>query len=243
MTRRRRWIVGAAFVVAVGGPVASAVRAPVARAGSTCFGAPVTIVGSDGPDAIKGTSGPDVIDGEGGDDVIDGGGGDDRICGGPGDGASMQACCVVAQRIRAALAEQRLEAFPKTSGAAGLHVVVPLGPGHGYAETKAFARAVAARLAAADPDLVVDRMERTRRRGRVFIDWSQNDERKSTVAPYSLRATVRPLASTPLDWDEVDAAAAGRRSLVFDAAAVRRRLDAAGDLFRPVLDLDQRLPA
>jgi Ca2+-binding RTX toxin-like protein len=81
----RRWIVPAAAALLLGGPVAMASRAPVARAGSTCFGAPVTIIGSEGADTIKGTSGPDVIDGEGGDDVIDGGGGDDRICGGPGD--------------------------------------------------------------------------------------------------------------------------------------------------------------
>jgi Ca2+-binding RTX toxin-like protein len=87
--RRRRWIVPAAgaatVVLGLGGPVTIPGRVPIARAGSTCFGAPVTIIGSDGPDTIKGTSGPDVIDGEGGDDVIDGGGGDDRICGGPGD--------------------------------------------------------------------------------------------------------------------------------------------------------------
>jgi len=86
VNRLRLVIPGVAVVaVVLGGPVAAPGRAPVARAGSTCFGAPVTIIGSEGPDTIKGTSGPDVIDGEGGDDVIDGGGGDDRICGGAGD--------------------------------------------------------------------------------------------------------------------------------------------------------------
>jgi len=82
-----RWAApaAAAAVLVFGGPMGGSGRAPLARAGSTCFGAPVTIIGSDGPDVIKGTNGPDVIDGEGGDDVIDGGGGDDRICGGPGD--------------------------------------------------------------------------------------------------------------------------------------------------------------
>src|SRR5205085_5680194 len=86
--RRARWIVPgvvAAAVLGLGGPVMIPGRVPIARAGSMCFGAPVTIIGSDGPDSLKGTSGPDVIDGEGGDDVIDGGGGDDRICGGAGD--------------------------------------------------------------------------------------------------------------------------------------------------------------
>jgi Ca2+-binding RTX toxin-like protein len=88
-SRRRGAVVLAGLALAVvgglGEPVLAPGRAPVAWAGSTCFGAPVTIIGSEGADAIKGTGGPDVIDGEGGDDVIDGGGGDDRICGGSGD--------------------------------------------------------------------------------------------------------------------------------------------------------------
>ena len=83
-TGRRRAVVAAALCVAVGGLVAPG-RSPVARAGSTCLGAPVTITGSEGSDAITGTSGPDVIHGQGGDDVLDGGGGDDRICGGAGE--------------------------------------------------------------------------------------------------------------------------------------------------------------
>jgi bifunctional non-homologous end joining protein LigD len=153
----------------------------------------------------------------------------------PGEGASIATCCTVALRLRTALAADGLEAFPKTSGQAGLHLVVPLRPGPGYAATKAYARALAARLAAAEPGLVVDRMDRSLRRGRVFIDWSQNDERKSTVAPYSLRATPWPLVSTPLRWSEVEDGAAGRRSLLFDTATVLRRLDEAGDLLRPVL--------
>jgi Ca2+-binding RTX toxin-like protein len=82
---RWRWLAPAAAVLALGGPVVVPGRAPLARAGSTCYGAPVTIIGSEDGDAIRGTSGPDVIDGEGGDDVIDGGGGEDRICGGSGD--------------------------------------------------------------------------------------------------------------------------------------------------------------
>lgn len=82
---RWRWIAAAALAVVLGGPMVMPGRAPIARAGSTCLGAPVTIIGSEGADAIKGTSGPDVIHGQGGDDVIDGGGGDDRICGGSGE--------------------------------------------------------------------------------------------------------------------------------------------------------------
>jgi bifunctional non-homologous end joining protein LigD len=160
----------------------------------------------------------------------------------PGEGVSMEGCSRVALWLRDLLAEAGLEGWPKTSGQAGLHVAVPVRTGPGYAETKRFAREMAARLAAEHPGLVVDRMERSRRRGRVFIDWSQNDEHKSTVAPYSLRALPWPSPSTPLHWEEVEAAAAGRWPLVFDAAALLRRLDAAGDLFRPVLEPDQRLP-
>lgn len=86
MTRRRGTVVGSvALLLALVGPVALPGHAPLARAGSTCFGAPITIIGSQGADTIRGTSGPDVIDGEGGDDVIDGNGGDDRICGSGGD--------------------------------------------------------------------------------------------------------------------------------------------------------------
>jgi bifunctional non-homologous end joining protein LigD len=161
----------------------------------------------------------------------------------PGPDVSLRACCVVALRIRDALAAQGLEGFPKTSGAAGLHVVVPIRPGHTYAQTKAFARAAAARLTREDPSLVVDRMERARRQGRIFIDWSQNDERKSTVAPYSARAMTWPTVSTPLRWDEVEEGAVGDRPLVFGLDAVVRRLESMGDLFRPVLGLDQALPA
>ena len=83
MTVRR--IAPAVAVLALVSPAVGPGREPIARAGSTCFGAPITIIGSEGNDAIRGTNGPDVIDGEGGDDVIDGGGGDDRICGSAGD--------------------------------------------------------------------------------------------------------------------------------------------------------------
>jgi bifunctional non-homologous end joining protein LigD len=93
------------------------------------------------------------------------------------------------------------------------------------------------------PCLVVDRMRRSERQGKVFVDWSQNDQHKSTVAPYSLRATAWPLVSTPLTWEEVEAGAAERHRLLFDPVAVQRRLESHGDLYRPVVHLDQRLPA
>jgi bifunctional non-homologous end joining protein LigD len=161
----------------------------------------------------------------------------------PGEGAGVAQACTVALRLREFLAGAGLDAFPKTSGQAGVHVAVPLAVGSAtFAATKAYARAAAARLVAELPDLVVDRSRRSERHGKVFVDWSQNDQHKSTVAPYSLRAAPWPLASTPLSWEEVEAGAAGRHNLLFDAAAVVRRLEGRGDLYRPVIDLDQHLP-
>lgn len=162
----------------------------------------------------------------------------------PGTGADVLDCCRVALWLRAVLADLGLESWAKTSGAKGLHVYVPLNGGHTYEETKAFARAVAALLARAHPDHVVDTMVKTRRAGKVLVDWSQNDAGKSTVAPYSLRGLPLPTASVPLSWDEVEGAvAAGDRRLVtFLADDALRRIDTHGDLFAPVATVEQRLP-
>jgi bifunctional non-homologous end joining protein LigD len=163
----------------------------------------------------------------------------------PGPPADILDCCRVAIRLRDLLHELHLRSFAKTSGSVGLHVYVPLNTPHSYGQTKAFARAVAARLARERPEEVVDRMQRTLRAGKVLIDWLQNDASRSTVAPYSLRATAWPTVSTPVAWGEVEGALAARRAelLTFDAREVRERLDRLGDLFRPVLELSQTLPA
>jgi len=160
----------------------------------------------------------------------------------PGPGASLATCAAVAVLVRDTLAGQGLASFAKTSGWSGLHVVAPLAPTHRYTDTKAFARTVARHLAASHPELVVDRQDRSLRTGRVLIDWSQNDEHKSTAAAYSVRALAFPSVSTPLRWEEVEAAAQGAASLMFDTAAVRQRLERHGDLFRPVKELAQALP-
>jgi len=122
---------------------------------------------------------------------------------------------------------------------------VPLNTPVGYEATKPFARALAELLERREPDLVVSRMAKTERVGRVLIDWSQNDRHKTTVCAYSLRAQPRPTVSTPVTWPEVEAAlAAGTPdALVFDADAVLARVAARGDLFAPVLELTQELPA
>ena len=137
------------------------------------------------------------------------------------------------------------QSFVKTSGSKGLQVYVPLNvEGVAFADTKPFAKAVAELLEQTEPDRVVSRMTKTRREGKVLIDWSQNDRNKTTVCVYSLRARPHQTASTPLDWEEVSAALerGDPAALVFEAAQVLERVADHGDLFAPVLSLKQRLP-
>ncbi len=163
----------------------------------------------------------------------------------PGPPAEMALCCRVGLWLREILEGLGLQSFPKTSGSKGLQVYVPLHTAVTYEETKGFARGLAQRLAAEHPEQVVSRMQKSLREGKVFIDWSQNDEHKTTINVYSLRAKPHPTVSTPLSWDEVEQAArkgtAG--SLVFESEAVLRRVEQQGDLFAPLLTLQQRLPA
>ena len=161
----------------------------------------------------------------------------------PGPPAGLADCCRVAGCIRDVLAGLGLRSWPKTSGGFGIHVYVPLHTPVTYDETKAFARSVARLLERDRPGEVTSLMPTVHRAGRVFVDWSQNDAGKSTVAPYSLRGWEVPTVSTPVTWDEVDAVAGGGdpRSLVFLPDDARRRA-AAGDLFEPVLTTSQVLP-
>jgi bifunctional non-homologous end joining protein LigD len=160
----------------------------------------------------------------------------------PGAPATITACCRVALRIRALLEEEGLESFPKTSGAHGLHVYVPISVSHGFEDTKPFARRVAAALAEELPDQVVDRPSKSLRRGRVLVDWGQNDVNRSTIAVYSLRAAASPAVSTPLRWEEVEAGSEGDPGrLRFGPGEVLDRVDALGDVFWPVMQLRQPL--
>ncbi len=164
----------------------------------------------------------------------------------PGPPADVVACCDVALLLRRLMASLGLESVAKTSGSKGVQVYVPLNqPGTTYDETKAFAHAVARLLEQRHPELVVERMTKSLRGGKVLVDWSQNDRNKTTVCAYSLRARPRPTVSTPLRWTEVERAARTRRAdaLVFEARDVLARLDRHGDLFAPVLSLRQRLPS
>jgi len=164
----------------------------------------------------------------------------------PGEPAGMREACIVAMTLLAALDDQGLVSVLKTSGVKGLHAFVPLNGTTTFEEAKSYARTVASVLAAELPDLVVDRQARSLRRGRVLVDWLQNDRFRSTVAPYSLRATMPPLVSTPVDADEVRAVADGEApesSLLFGLDEVLARIEVRGDLFEPVLTLRQQLGA
>jgi bifunctional non-homologous end joining protein LigD len=160
----------------------------------------------------------------------------------PGPGTGLAECCRVALRLREALAGAGVEGFCKTSGGFGLHVYVPLAPGHSFGAAKAFARSVAGRLAEERPDAITDRRELSRRTGRVLIDWVPNGPRALTVTPYSLRAADAPSVSTPVGWDEVEATPGGDRAMRFGPGEVLERVRAHGDPFRPVLERGQRLP-
>lgn len=164
----------------------------------------------------------------------------------PGPPAGLVACCAVALRLRQLLHRLGLESFPKTSGAKGLQVYVPLNtPRVTYDETKTLARFLAELLQREHPDEVEAQMKKSLRPGKVFIDWSQNDKHKTTVCVYSLRATARPRVSTPVTWDEVarTAATGDAERLVFEADDVLARVRRRGDLFAPVERLRQRLPS
>ena len=162
----------------------------------------------------------------------------------PGPPADVVDCCRVALRLHELFAHFGVECFPKTSGSKGLQVYVPLNAETGYEETKPLARAVAQLLEKQTPEEVVSKMKKADRKGKVFVDWSQNHSRKTTIAAYSLRARERPTVSTPIGWEEVEAALErdDRECLVFEAGDVLERLDRGGDLFAPVLGLRQELP-
>jgi len=164
----------------------------------------------------------------------------------PGPPATIVECCRVALLLQGMFEGLGLQAFAKTSGSKGMQVYVPLNaPGATYELTKGFSKAVAETLEAAEPDLVVSRMAKSLRAGKIFIDYSQNDEHKTTVCVYSLRARDRPTVSTPITWDEVRAChiSGNPQQLVFEASQVIERVAEHGDLFAPVLSLVQEIPA
>lgn len=164
----------------------------------------------------------------------------------PGEPAGLREACEVGVVLRDVLESQGIIAVAKTSGVKGLHVFAPLDERATFDAAKSYARTVAGALASELPELVVDRQARSLRAGKVLLDWLQNDRSRSTVAPYSMRATDPPAISTPVTWEEVRAVAAGDAaptslSLVLDD--VLQRVGSMGDLFAPALTQGRPLPA
>ncbi len=167
----------------------------------------------------------------------------------PGPPANIVQCAQVGLWVREIFDHFRLRSFPKTSGSKGLQIYVPLNSGTlptrtSYDETKSFAHAVARLLEQEHPGLVVSDMKKAVRTNKVFVDWSQNDEHKTTISVYSLRAREHPTVSTPVTWDEVEQALKKKDAarLVFEAKDVLARMEKMGDLFEPVQKLTQKLP-
>jgi len=162
----------------------------------------------------------------------------------PGEPANIVQCCQVGQWVRGIFSQLGLESFAKTSGSKGLQIYVPLNTPVAYDDTKAFAHELARVLERQHRELVVSDMKKALRVGKVLVDWSQNDDHKTTICVYSLRAKERPTVSTPVTWEEVENCREKKdpNLLVFDSAQVLERVKQYGDLFEPVLELKQKLP-
>jgi bifunctional non-homologous end joining protein LigD len=162
----------------------------------------------------------------------------------PGPPANIIQCCQVAFWLRAIFEHFGLQSFPKTSGSKGMQIYVPLNSKTSYDETKPFAHALARLLENEHRDLVVSDMKKAIRTNKVFVDWSQNDEHKTTVSVYSLRARERPTVSTPITWEEVERALKKKdaKLLVFESHQTLERVEKLGDLFAPLLKMKQKLP-
>ncbi|MGA9901008.1 MAG: non-homologous end-joining DNA ligase [Terriglobales bacterium] len=162
----------------------------------------------------------------------------------PGPPANIVQCCQVGLWVRGIFEHFGLQAFAKTSGSKGLQIYAPLNTRTNYEQTKSFAHAIARLLEQEHPDLVVSDMKKAVRTNKIFEDWSQNDQHKTTISVYSLRAREHPTVSTPVTWDEVEQALNKKNAaqLVFEAPDVLARVEKLGDLFEPVLKLKQKLP-
>jgi bifunctional non-homologous end joining protein LigD len=162
----------------------------------------------------------------------------------PGAPADIVQCCQVGIWLRDIFQHFGLQSFPKTSGSKGLQIYIPLNTPTNYDVTKSFAHALARLLENEHRELVVSDMKKQLRVGKVFVDWSQNDDHKTTVSVYSLRARERPTVSTPVKWEEVERALKKKDAslLVFEAGQVLDRVQEMGDLFEPVVTLKQKLP-
>ena len=162
----------------------------------------------------------------------------------PGPPANIVQCAQVGVWLRDIFEHFGLQSLPKTSGSKGLQIYVPLNTPISYDITKNFAHALARLLEHEHPQLVVSDMKKELRTGKVLVDWSQNDQHKTTISIYSLRAREHPTVSTPVKWEEVEKTLEKKDAslLVFEANQVLQRVDKMGDLFEPALKLKQKLP-
>lgn len=162
----------------------------------------------------------------------------------PGAPADIVQCCRVGLWVREVFGRFGLESFAKTSGSKGLQIYVPLNTPVTYDETKPFAHELARVLERQHSELVVSDMKKTLRVGKIFVDWSQNDDYKTTVCAYSLRAKSRPTVSTPVHWEEVERCLKKEDAslLTFSSDDVLARVEKFGDIFAPVLKIRQKLP-
>jgi bifunctional non-homologous end joining protein LigD len=163
----------------------------------------------------------------------------------PGAPADIVQCCQVGLWLRDLLGKMKLKSFAKTSGSKGLQVYVPLNtPGVTFDDTKNLSRALAQFLEREHVDLVISNMSKALRKGKIFVDWSQNDQHKTTVCVYSLRAKDEPTVSTPVTWEEVANCLKKKKAdlLKFRSDQTLKRVGKMGDLFAPVEKLKQKLP-
>jgi bifunctional non-homologous end joining protein LigD len=161
----------------------------------------------------------------------------------PGAPAGLTECCAVAMLMRDRLADDGVDAYPKTSGKKGMQLCCPVSGTQSADLVSAYAKGVAEELAARVPGSITAKMAKALRPGKIFIDWSQNNAAKTTVAPYSLRAQPSPTVSTPLTWEEVEAIATGAEAArQFGPAEVLDRVDEYGDLLEPLLAPGPELP-
>jgi bifunctional non-homologous end joining protein LigD len=163
----------------------------------------------------------------------------------PGTPANIVQCCQVGLWVRDIFAKLQLQSFAKTSGSKGLQVYIPLNTAVTYDQSKAFAHELARSLERQHPALVVSDMKKALRTGKVLVDWSQNDDHKTTICVYSLRAKERPTVSTPVKWEEVENCLkkGDPNLLVFESDQALERAKKYCDLFEPVLKLKQKMPS
>ena len=162
----------------------------------------------------------------------------------PGAPADIVQCCEVGLWLRDILQTMKLKSWAKTSGSKGLQVYVPLNTPVTYDQTKALSRDLAEYLEREHPKLVVSKMAKALRKGKIFVDWSQNDQHKTTICVYSLRAKEQPTVSTPVTWEEVEECARKKKAqlLVFRCEQTVARVEKMGDLFAPIETLKQKFP-